>query len=110
MASLSLALGLSDYVTAQAGGIQIETLFIDEGFGTLDEAALSDAIQMLQELSEGEKLIGIISHREELKKVIRKKILVKKAGRQQEYEGTKTCKDRQGKEIKRGSFLQLELE
>ena len=78
MASLSLALGLSDRVTANAGGIRIDTLFIDEGFGTLDEKSLNDALGMLQELSYSNKLIGIISHREELKEVIPKKVVVKK--------------------------------
>ena len=78
MASLSLALGLSDRVTANAGGIRIDTLFIDEGFGTLDEKSLNDALGMLQELSYSNKLIGIISHREELKEVIPKKGVVKK--------------------------------
>lgn len=81
MASLSLALGLSDRVTANAGGIKIDTLFIDEGFGTLDEKSLNDAINMLQELSIGNKLIGIISHRQELKEEIPKKILIKKSNK-----------------------------
>ena len=81
MASLSLALGLSDLVTANAGGIRIDTLFIDEGFGTLDEKALQDAIAMLQELSNSNKLIGIISHREELKQEIPKKIQIFKTNR-----------------------------
>lgn len=78
MASLSLALGLSDRVTANAGGIRIDTLFIDEGFGTLDEKSLNDALGMLHELSYSNKLIGIISHREELKEVIPKKVVIKK--------------------------------
>lgn len=81
MASLSLALGLSDRVTANAGGIKIDTLFIDEGFGTLDEKSLSDAIGMLQELSSSNKLIGIISHRMELKEEIPKKILIHKTNK-----------------------------
>ena len=81
MASLSLALGLSDRVTANAGGIKIDTLFIDEGFGTLDEKSLNDAIGMLQELSTGNKLIGIISHRQELKEEISKKILIHKSNK-----------------------------
>lgn len=81
MASLSLALGLSDRVTANAGGIKIDTLFIDEGFGTLDEKSLNDAIGMLQELSTGNKLIGIISHRQELKEEIPKKVIIKKSNR-----------------------------
>lgn len=81
MASLSLALGLSDRVTANAGGIKIDTLFVDEGFGTLDEKSLNDAIAMLQELSTGNKLIGIISHREELKDEIPKKVIIKKSNK-----------------------------
>ncbi len=81
MASLSLALGLSDRVTENAGGIKIDTLFIDEGFGTLDEKTLDDAIRMLQELSGGSKLIGIISHRTELKESIPKKIIIKKSSK-----------------------------
>lgn len=81
MASLSLALGLSDLVTANVGGIRIDTLFIDEGFGTLDEKSLQDAIAMLQELSNSNKLIGIISHREELKQEIAKKIQINKTNR-----------------------------
>ena len=78
MASLSLALGLSDHVTANAGGIRIDTVFIDEGFGTLDEKSLNDALNMLHELSGSNKLIGIISHREELKEVIPKKVIIEK--------------------------------
>ena len=78
MASLSLALGLSDRVSANAGGVRVDTLFIDEGFGTLDEKSLNDALAMLHELSGSNKLIGIISHREELKEVIPKKVMVKK--------------------------------
>lgn len=81
MASLSLALGLSDMVSANAGGIRVDTLFIDEGFGTLDEKSLQDAIAMLQELSNSNKLIGIISHREELKEEISKKIQIHKTNK-----------------------------
>ena len=81
MASLSLALGLSDRVTASAGGIKIDTLFIDEGFGTLDEKSLNDAIGMLQDLSTSNKLIGIISHRAELKEEIPKKVVIRKSNK-----------------------------
>ena len=81
MASLSLALGLSDRVTASAGGIKIDTLFIDEGFGTLDEKSLNDALMMLNQLTDSNKLIGIISHREELKEVIDKKVMIKKTNK-----------------------------
>lgn len=79
MAALSLALGLSDTVKADIGGIDIEALFIDEGFGTLDENALSEAINVLRELSTGNKLVGVISHRQELKEDIAKKIIVSKS-------------------------------
>ncbi len=81
LASLSLALGLSDRVSANAGGIKIDTLFIDEGFGTLDEKSLNDALGMLYDLSDSNKLIGIISHREELKEVLPKKLVIKKTNK-----------------------------
>ena len=79
MASLSLALGLSDRITASAGGVKIDALFVDEGFGTLDEKSLGDAIAMLNSLTSGDKLIGIISHRQELKEEIPRKIIVEKS-------------------------------
>ena len=75
-ASLCLALGLSDVVQAHAGGIQLETMFIDEGFGSLDQEALNAAVGMLSTLSQENKLIGIISHVEELKENIESKIVV----------------------------------
>ncbi|WFE72762.1 SMC family ATPase [Halomonas sp. M1] len=67
MAALSLALGLSDVVQAYAGGIQLDALFIDEGFGSLDQDALDQAIAMLSELQMGGRMIGVISHVSELK-------------------------------------------
>ena len=78
IASLALALGLSDEIQSSAGGIKLDTMFIDEGFGSLDSKYLSQAVNALAGLSEGHKLIGIISHVEELKDRINRKILVKK--------------------------------
>lgn len=78
-ASLSLALGLSDEIQASAGGIKLDTMFVDEGFGSLDEESLKYAINTLAGLAEGNRLIGIISHVAELKDKIDKQIIVKKA-------------------------------
>ena len=77
-ASLSLALGLADEVREYAGGIQMDTMFVDEGFGSLDEEALSQAIKTLHGLAEGKRLVGIISHVPDLKNRIDKQIVVKK--------------------------------
>ena len=77
-ASLSLALGLSDEVQALAGGIRLESMFVDEGFGSLDEDALQQAIGALSSLTEGNRLVGIISHVAELKEKIETQIVVKK--------------------------------
>ena len=78
MASLALALGLSDVVSSQSGQIRLDSMFIDEGFGSLDETSLSQALSLLQTLSDGHRLIGIISHVSELKNCIEKKIIVSK--------------------------------
>ncbi|MGN0537514.1 MAG: AAA family ATPase [Acutalibacteraceae bacterium] len=78
MASLSLALGLSDVIQSRKSGIEIDTLFIDEGFGTLDGNVLEQAVHILNDLTAGDKMIGIISHVEGLKGRIDKKIIVKK--------------------------------
>ena len=78
MASLSLALGLSDVIQQMNGGIRADTLFIDEGFGTLDENAREQAIRALLRVSEGNKLVGLISHVEDLKERIGQQITVKK--------------------------------
>ncbi len=77
-ASLSLALGLSDEIQANAGGIRLDSMFVDEGFGSLDEESLSQAIRVLARLTEGNRLVGIISHVTELKEQIEKKIVVTK--------------------------------
>ncbi len=77
-ASLSLALGLSDEVQSAAGGVRLDTMFVDEGFGTLDDESLKNAINALASLSEGNRLVGIISHVNELKEKIDKQILIKK--------------------------------
>lgn len=77
-AALSLALGLSDEIHMQAGGIQIETLFVDEGFGSLDEESLNQAMNALSSVTEGNRLVGIISHVGELKEQIDRKIIVTK--------------------------------
>lgn len=78
MASLSLALGLSDEVQSSAGGIQVDTMFVDEGFGSLDSDALDKAVGALAGLSEGKRLVGIISHVAELKERIDKQIVIEK--------------------------------
>lgn len=77
-ASLSLALGLSDTVSSHLGGIQMDALFIDEGFGSLDRAAMESAMDILMNLSGANKLVGIISHREELMEGIPQQIQIEK--------------------------------
>jgi exonuclease SbcC len=70
LASLALALGLADIVQERTGGIRLETIFVDEGFGTLDPESLDLAMRALMDLQEGQRLVGIISHVPELKETI----------------------------------------
>ena len=79
MASLSLALGLSDVVQAYAGGVQLDTLFIDEGFGSLDEVSLDDVLGVLDELRDGGRAVGVVSHLAELRDRIPNRLTVGKA-------------------------------
>lgn len=91
LAALSLALGLSDAVQRMRGGVRVDTLFVDEGFGSLDPEALKQAISVLVQLSEGENLIGIISHVEALKQEIDRKVIVRR------------------KDDQKGSFVEMEV-
>ncbi|MBQ7858869.1 MAG: SMC family ATPase [Faecalibacterium sp.] len=78
MASLALALGMADEIQYAASGIQLDSLFIDEGFGSLDDETLEQAMRVLASLTEGNRLVGIISHVNELRTRIDKQIQVKK--------------------------------
>jgi len=78
LASLSLALGLSDVVQQRSGGVQLDAMFIDEGFGSLDQDALELAIRTLSEMAGTNRIIGIISHVTELRERIDKQVLVEK--------------------------------
>lgn len=78
-ASLALALGLSDEVQSAAGGVRLDTLFLDEGFGSLDDESLEQAIRVLAGLTEGNRLVGIISHVAALKDRIEHQVVVTKA-------------------------------
>lgn len=77
-ASLSLALGLSDTVSSNLGGVQMDALFVDEGFGTLDRKSMDNTMDIMMNISSSSKLVGIISHREELMESIPQQIKVKK--------------------------------
>lgn len=77
-ASLALALGLADEIQSSAGGIKLDTMFVDEGFGSLDEESLSQAMKALTSLADTNRLVGIISHVGELKQKIDKQIVVTK--------------------------------
>lgn len=76
MASLSLALGFSDVIQNHAGGVMLDSLFIDEGFGSLDPETLEQALHILSQLSSDNRFIGIISHVEELQERIGNQIVV----------------------------------
>lgn len=78
-AALCLALGLSDVIQRHAGGVVVETMFVDEGFGSLDKDSLEQAVTILKELATDNRIVGIISHVEELKECIDKKILLTKS-------------------------------
>lgn len=80
-ASLALALGLSDVVQRRAGGRKIEALFVDEGFGTLDDEKLDNAVQVLKSLTGGGRLVGVISHVDRLREAIPTQIEVTSTGR-----------------------------
>lgn len=77
-ASLSLALGLADEIQSKTSGVTLDSMFIDEGFGSLDHESLDQAMQALNELSNNNRIIGIISHVDDLKRRIEKKVIVKK--------------------------------
>ena len=79
--SLALALGLSDVVQNHAGGKQMDALFIDEGFGTLSDDVLDRALDVLNQLTEGNRLVGIISHVDKLDESIAQKVRVKNTGK-----------------------------
>ena len=78
MAALAMALGMADIIQRTAGNVSMDALFIDEGFGSLDEESRLKAVRILQELAGGRRLVGIISHVTELKEQIGKKLTVRK--------------------------------
>ncbi|HMA47357.1 MAG TPA: SbcC/MukB-like Walker B domain-containing protein, partial [Frankiaceae bacterium] len=81
LASLALALGLADVVGAEAGGARIEALFVDEGFGSLDEESLEQAMDVLDGLRDGGRLVGVVSHVAELRQRIPTRVHVRKGRR-----------------------------
>ena len=78
LAALSLALGMADQIQEKSAAISLDILFIDEGFGSLDDRARTQAVKVLQQMAGGSKLIGIISHVTELKQQIDNQLLVTK--------------------------------
>ena len=81
LASLALALGLADVVTAEAAGTPMEALFVDEGFGTLDEDTLDEVMNVLDGLREGGRIVGVVSHVAELRQRIPAQVHVRKGRR-----------------------------
>ena len=78
MAALSLALGMADQIQQSSAAINMDMMFIDEGFGSLDEHSRNQAVRVLQDMAEGSRLIGIISHVSELKQEIEDQLIVNK--------------------------------
>lgn len=78
MAALSLALGMADQIQASSASVNLDMMFIDEGFGSLDEHAREQAVRVLKEMAGGSKLIGIISHVTELKQEMEDQLLITK--------------------------------
>ena len=81
MASLALALGLADAVREESGGFDLQTLFVDEGFGTLDDASLEQVMAVLDDLREGGRAVGVVSHVAELRTRIPSQVVVRKTER-----------------------------
>lgn len=75
---MSLALGMADQIKQSSAAINLDMMFIDEGFGSLDEHSRNQAVRVLQEMAEGSRLIGIISHVSELKQEIEDQLIVTK--------------------------------
>lgn len=78
MAALSLALGMADQIQENSAAINLDVMFIDEGFGSLDEHSRNQAVKVLQQMAGSSKMIGIISHVTELKQEIEDQLLVSK--------------------------------
>ena len=78
MAALSLALGMADQIQERSGAVNLEMMFVDEGFGTLDDNSRNQAVKILKNMAGGSKLIGIISHVSELKQEIEEQLIVTK--------------------------------
>ena len=78
LAALAMALGMADVIQNAAGSVKVDAMFIDEGFGSLDEQSREQAVQVLQRLSYGNRLVGIISHVSGLKARIDRQIVIQK--------------------------------